>query len=546
MSIRRTAFRYALRSEASLRFEKGQEHRLARLGADRDGPAHRRVGRRRGRAPASSTRHPTAPPPARVAFRPARVDRLLGTTIGTTEQRDLLARVGIATERGADRDARSPSPAGPQPLDVDPARPRSLVATVPTWRRDLVIEADIAEEVARVRGYELRPGHPARHADAALPATTRCACATPSARRSSGAGLTEAVTLALVAPAMVERFGPAGDVTVPGEGERRRRADHRHQPALEPALGPAPEPLGSLSRSSTNVRQGREDVAIFEIGKGYGAPGRASARTSGGGSGSRSPAAPSAGLEPAGAAPYDLDDAKGLIELSPRRLGLPRAAYAAADRRPDPPSGPGRDRGHAPGDGLAGRVGELHPGRRARRSTSRADRIVVAELAIAGLSGGAAARAARPRRRRATRPSSATSRSSSRERPPAAAVADGDPTPRRRRSCARVALFDIYRGRPLGRRRAEPGLPAVVPAPTTGRSPRPRSRRRWRPSRPGWPTSVGGSHPHLTGHRTGPRASGRSALRRAEAALLPLRGSRRRPGRRRTARQGASGHRGRS
>jgi phenylalanyl-tRNA synthetase beta chain len=35
ISIRRTAFRYALRSEASLRFEKGQEHRLAKLGADR-------------------------------------------------------------------------------------------------------------------------------------------------------------------------------------------------------------------------------------------------------------------------------------------------------------------------------------------------------------------------------------------------------------------------------------------------------------------------------------------------------------------------------
>ena len=35
VSIRRTAFRYGLRSEASLRFEKGQESRLARVGADR-------------------------------------------------------------------------------------------------------------------------------------------------------------------------------------------------------------------------------------------------------------------------------------------------------------------------------------------------------------------------------------------------------------------------------------------------------------------------------------------------------------------------------
>src|SRR5215211_4759192 len=35
VSIRRTAFRYALRSDASLRFEKGQELGLARIGADR-------------------------------------------------------------------------------------------------------------------------------------------------------------------------------------------------------------------------------------------------------------------------------------------------------------------------------------------------------------------------------------------------------------------------------------------------------------------------------------------------------------------------------
>src|SRR4029079_350189 len=35
IAIRRTGQRYALRSEASLRFEKGVEFRLARLGADR-------------------------------------------------------------------------------------------------------------------------------------------------------------------------------------------------------------------------------------------------------------------------------------------------------------------------------------------------------------------------------------------------------------------------------------------------------------------------------------------------------------------------------
>ena len=58
VSIRRTAFRHALRSEASLRFEKGQEARLARLGADRVARAHRRLGgrRRRRRARGHRTR----------------------------------------------------------------------------------------------------------------------------------------------------------------------------------------------------------------------------------------------------------------------------------------------------------------------------------------------------------------------------------------------------------------------------------------------------------------------------------------------------------
>ena len=38
------------------------------------------------------------PREARVAFRPGRVNRLLGTTLSTHEQRELLARVGVATE----------------------------------------------------------------------------------------------------------------------------------------------------------------------------------------------------------------------------------------------------------------------------------------------------------------------------------------------------------------------------------------------------------------------------------------------------------------
>ena len=45
----------------------------------------------------------------------------------------------------------------PEPVVVDPGTDATIAALVPTWRRDVEIEADVAEEIARVRGYELVP-----------------------------------------------------------------------------------------------------------------------------------------------------------------------------------------------------------------------------------------------------------------------------------------------------------------------------------------------------------------------------------------------------
>ncbi len=441
ISIRRTAFRYALRSEASLRFEKGQEHRLALLGADR---AARLITEWAGGTVASGVvdTNPGAPEPATVAFRPARVNRLLGTDHGTTDQRDLLARVGITTS-AAPTGTRITVAGPPQPLVVDPGQAEVIVATVPTWRRDLVIEADIAEEVARVGGYdrvpEILPDTPMphfRHDPLRLRDAVR--------ETLVGAGVTEAVTLALVAPSMVERFGPAGDLAVPGEGEPdglpivvTNPLSSQHSVMRQSLLGSLLEVLEG------NVRQGRPDVALFEIGKGYGRL-----------EGDRTHEWWRLGFvltgtaeEPAWNRParaYDLDDAKGLLELLAHRLGLPAVAYEP--RTDDPILHPGRAATAHAGDGLRGRVGELHPAVQDVLE-SRADRIIVAEVAIAGLSGGA--------------PSVPLGRTPSRfaaiERDlavvvpadlPAAVVADAI----RRHGGAdltRVALFDIYRGRPL-------------------------------------------------------------------------------------------------
>src|SRR6185369_9042079 len=131
ISIRRTAFRYALRSEASLRFEKGQEFRLARIVADRTA---RLIAEWAGGEVARGAidSNPTEPPLAHVAFRPARVNRLLGTDFAPDEQRALLARVGIETVPAAPG-TRIRVAAGTKPLDVEPGDAEVLDATVPTW-----------------------------------------------------------------------------------------------------------------------------------------------------------------------------------------------------------------------------------------------------------------------------------------------------------------------------------------------------------------------------------------------------------------------------
>ncbi len=442
ISIRRTAFRYGLRSEASLRFEKGQEHRLARLGADRTSRLIREWAGGDVAVGAVDT-NPADPAPSRVAFRPARVDRLIGTTTTAGEQAAVLARVGIETSP-AGPDTRILVATAPQPLEVSARDAETLVATVPTWRRDLVIEADIAEEVARVQGYDTipeilphTPMPPYRHSPLGLRDTVR--------ETLVGAGLTEAATYALVSPAMVERFPSIEDVAVPGEGIAGGRPVTVTNPLSTQHSVLRQSLIGSLVEViSTNARQGRPDVAIFEVGKGYGATedGDSTHEWWRLGIALTGAAEITAWNRPARS--YDLDDAKGVIDLIARRLGLPAPAYAAVTD--DPRLHPGRTARVQAGADLAGRVGELHPAL-VEALDLRTARILVAELAIAGLSGG------QPTVPRATTPP----RHPAVDRDLAVIVAETIPAADVEAAIRRhggpllrsIRLFDIYRGKPL-------------------------------------------------------------------------------------------------
>jgi phenylalanyl-tRNA synthetase beta chain len=448
VSIRRTAFRYALRSEASLRFEKGQEFRLVRIGADR---AAQLVAQWAGGqvAPGRVDTNPNEPQPARLAFRPARVNRLLGTDVSVDEQRDLLRRMGFETEP-APAGVRVPVASAPQPLDAEAtADDAALLAVVPTWRHDIHIEADVTEEIARVRGYETIPGilphtpMPAyRHSPLEVRDAVRQALA--------GAGVSEVVTPALVAPDDAFRFGPNDDGAPAGEPEQRAGG------AIVTVTNPLSSQHSVLRRSlvgsllevvGTNRRHGRPDVAVFEIGKGYGKNDE----------GNGTQEWWRLGIALAGSAtipswnqparPFDIDDAKGLVELLARLLGFPSPSYEPLSD--DPNLHPGRSVRvrvlHDGGELIVGRAGELHPGLADERDLGGP--VIVAELAIAGLGGGVIAppQGATPPRHPAV------------ERDLAVVVGEERPSAEVAASIRRhggdlltaVDLFDVYRGRPL-------------------------------------------------------------------------------------------------
>ncbi len=353
VSVRRTAFRYSLRSEASLRFEKGQEHRMARLGADRTAALIKQwAGGRVARGVIDSA--PDVPAQARIVFRPARVSQLLGEDIGIAEQRSLLGRVEIRTEAASATDV-IPVIAGDEPLVIAVDDPdEALVALVPGHRRDLAIEADIIEEVARVRGYETLSG---RLPDTLMPGYRSDPQRLPDALRSelAGAGLTELITHGLIGPEDHARLGFDADDRATIRAANPVTIDHS-----ELRRSMIPEHLRVLVE---NERQRTPDIHAFELGALHAwQDGRATQR--------ETLAIILAGRErplthdrPAGV--MDVATAKGLLEQLTSRLALCRLVYEPLTPR-DGVEHPGRTAAvvAVDDDGAAtplGRVGELHP-----------------------------------------------------------------------------------------------------------------------------------------------------------------------------------------
>ncbi|MDR7496235.1 MAG: phenylalanine--tRNA ligase subunit beta [Armatimonadota bacterium] len=245
-SVRRAARALGLRTEASARFERGVDpegtlraaRRCAALIAELAGGTVLRgavdvyPGRTRRRA---------------ITLRLARVPRLLGVEVPADEVVAILSRLGLEVR----------------------ARGRTVRAVPPAGRRDLEREEDLIEEVARHWGYERIPE--ALPVEVVQPGRRMPSIEVEAAARDAliRAGLTEALTVSLVTPRLLDRLGLGADDpwrrAVPVQNPLT--ADHTH---LRPCLLP-----GLLEAVRANVSRRREAVHIFEIGRVFRAGGGA-------------------------------------------------------------------------------------------------------------------------------------------------------------------------------------------------------------------------------------------------------------------------------
>jgi phenylalanyl-tRNA synthetase beta chain len=341
-TIRNTARRLGLRSEASLRHEKGIGHHLPRLAIDRAARLIREITGARV-ATGIVDNDPQPQPRRMVTVDVARTERLLGLALDGSSIAELLAPLGF---------------------EVEPAGDGSVAVSVPDHRLDVVAPEDVAEEIARSHGYGRIIG---RLPQPALP-PFRPDPSEPRHRLRrvlAGLGLDEVMTHALIAPGDLARVG-----LDPAEPSYIRLANPlaESHSVLRPTM--AASLLASLAE---NVRQRRTDAWIFEVGKTYwsgGARGPAWAETAGTGRyeawhagiallGPRAPRSP-------GDAPRDADvaDLKALVEGMHAALGAPAPAYTAeTSEQRHPHLHPGRAARVVDATGHAyGNLGEVDPG----------------------------------------------------------------------------------------------------------------------------------------------------------------------------------------
>jgi phenylalanyl-tRNA synthetase beta chain len=197
VAIARTARSVGLRTEASVRFERGVDPAMMERSALRFCELVVAASRAAGEEPPVIASgliddHPVAYLPRRIRVRTARVGGLLGTELRDEEVGQLLEPLGFVTSAAADA-----------------ASVGLLEVEVPSFRPDVRREVDVTEEVARRIGYQELPVSQRRSPYVGR-LTERQSLRRRLRRVLAGLGAHEAWTMSIVDPREQARAGVVG------------------------------------------------------------------------------------------------------------------------------------------------------------------------------------------------------------------------------------------------------------------------------------------------------------------------------------------------
>ena len=324
---RETATSMGLRTEATLRFEKGLRPELAPLGLRRATALIQEVA---GGiiAPGIIDVYPEPDPPLTVTLTMRRLRQSLGMDIDPSEAQRALESLGFTcTEEG-----------------------ESLIVAIPWWRNDVNIEDDLVEEVVRIIGYDAVP---------TVMLSTPIPFHSPSrsiALREevrdllAAGGMQEVINYSVASMDLIARTVPVDEEALPMRLANPMSATHEY---LRPTLH-----AGLLANLAANQADGPGPFRLFEAGRVFlprsgdlpeeveivaavlaGQRGESSWLAAPGGGG------------------IDFYDAKGMVEWLLDRLGI-SAAWEPAEH---PVYQPGRCAVVKSGGAELGSVGEVHP-----------------------------------------------------------------------------------------------------------------------------------------------------------------------------------------
>jgi phenylalanyl-tRNA synthetase beta chain len=233
LSVRRTSRKLTLKTEASMRFERGLDPRLPVTAMERACALLETTGAGRARGTIVD-RYPARVEPRSVRLRRAKIAGLLGAEVPDADVKRILESLGFTLRDGTDGG-----------WDVN----------VPTRRVDVTREVDVIEEVARHYGFDKLPSTFPPLAAAPPPIDPRIGRARHLRHVMTAAGFSEAMTFGFVASAAAAPFAPEGELVPIANPLSENFAVLR--PSALPSL---------VDAVAHNRRREQRDVRLFEVG----------------------------------------------------------------------------------------------------------------------------------------------------------------------------------------------------------------------------------------------------------------------------------------